>query len=150
MHMAKRIGLFVGVNLLIVLTITTVTSFLGIQPYLSDRGINLQALAMFCILWGFGGAFISLSISRITAKWMMGVKVLDPMTRDSSERWLIDKVHALAKGAKLPAMPQVGIYDSDEVNAFATGPTKVAGSGRGFLRATRADERERSGRRAGS
>jgi heat shock protein HtpX len=124
MNMAKRIGLFVGVNLLIVLTITTVTSLLGIQPYLSSRGINLQALAVFCLLWGFGGAFISLGISRITAKWMMGVRVIDPMTRDSGERWLIDKVHALARGAKLPAMPQVGIYDSDEVNAFATGPTK--------------------------
>lgn len=124
MNMAKRIGLFLGVNLLIVLTITTVTSLLGIQPYLSDRDINLQALAVFCLLWGFGGAFISLGISRITAKWMMGVKVIDPMTRDSNERWLVDRVHALAKGAKLPAMPQVGIYDSAEVNAFATGPTK--------------------------
>jgi heat shock protein HtpX len=125
MNMAKRIGLFLGVNLLIVLTITTVTSLLGIQPYLSSRGINLQALAVFCLLWGFGGAFISLAISRMTAKWMMGVQVIDPMTRDSNERWLIDKVYALAKGAKLPAMPQVGIYDSDEVNAFATGPTKA-------------------------
>ena len=124
MKMAKRIGLFVAVNLLIVLTITTVTSFLGIQPYLSDRGINLQSLAAFCLLWGFGGAFISLGISRITAKWMMGIHVIDPMTRDSSERWLIDRVHALAKGANLPVMPQVGIYESDEVNAFATGPTK--------------------------
>jgi len=124
MNMAKRIGLFVGVNLLIVLTITAVTSFLGIQPYLADRGINLQALAGFCLLWGFGGAFISLAISRMTAKWMMGVHVIDPMTRDSSERWLIDRVHALAKGAKLPIMPKVGIYESDEVNAFATGPTK--------------------------
>ena len=125
MNMAKRIGLFVGVNLLIVLTITTVTSLLGIQPYLSSRGINLQALAAFCLLWGFGGAFISLAISRITAKWMMGIKVIDPMTRDPNERWLIDRVHTLAKGAKLPAMPEVGIYDSDEVNAFATGPTKA-------------------------
>lgn len=125
MGMAKRIGLFVGVNLLIVLTITTVTSFLGIQPYLSGRGINLQSLAVFCLLWGFGGAFISLAISRMTAKWMMGIHVIDPMTRESSERWLIDRVHALAKGANLPVMPQVGIYVSDEVNAFATGPTKA-------------------------
>ena len=92
MNMAKRIGLFLGVNLLIVLTITTVTSLLGIQPYLSSRGINLQALAVFCLLWGFGGAFISLAISRMTAKWMMGVHVIDPMTRDSNERWLIDKL----------------------------------------------------------
>lgn len=125
MNMAKRIGLFVGVNLLIVVTITTVTSLLGIQPYLSDRGINLQALAVFCVLWGFGGAFISLAISKITAKWMMGIKVIDPMTRDPNERWLIDRVHTLARSAKLPAMPEVGIYDSDEVNAFATGPTKA-------------------------
>lgn len=125
MNMAKRIGLFVGVNLLIVLTITTVTSLLGIQPYLSNRGINLQALAVFCLLWGFGGAFISLAISKITAKWMMGIKVIDPMTSDPNERWLIDRVHTLAKSAMLPAMPEVGIYDSDEVNAFATGSTKA-------------------------
>jgi len=143
MNMAKRIGLFVGVNLLIVLTITTVTSFLGIQPYLSNRGIDLQALALFCLLWGFGGAFISLAISKITAKWMMGVKVIDPMTRDASERWLIDRVHALAKGAKLPAMPEVGIYDSDEVNAFATGPTKarsLVAVSSGLLRLMNKDE----------
>jgi len=124
MQMAKRIGLFIGVNLLIILTITTVTSLLGIQPYLSNRGINLQALAVFCLLWGFTGAFISLALSRVMAKWMMGVRVLDPMTRDPNERWLIDRVHALARGARLPALPEVGIYDSPEVNAFATGPTK--------------------------
>jgi heat shock protein HtpX len=90
--MAKRLGLFLGVNLLIVLTITTVTSLLGIQPYLSDRGINLQALAVFSLIWGFGGAFISLALSRITAKWMMGVQVIDPQTRDPNERWVIDTV----------------------------------------------------------
>lgn len=125
MNMAKRVGLFIGVNLLIVLTISLVTSFLGIQPYLSRRGINFQALAVFCLLWGFGGAFISLGLSKVMAKWMMGVRVIDPMTRDPNERWLIDRVHALARGAKLPAMPEVGIYDSGEVNAFATGPTKA-------------------------
>lgn len=124
MHIAKRIALFVGVNLLIVLTITTVTSLLGIQPYLSSRGINLQALAAFCLVWGFGGAFISLALSKMMAKWMMGVRIIDPMTRDPNERWLLDRVHTLAKGAKLPALPEVGIYDSPEVNAFATGPTK--------------------------
>lgn len=124
MNMAKRVALFVGVNLLIVLTITTVTSLLGIQPYLSSRGINLQALAVFCLLWGFGGAFISLALSKVMAKWMMGVRVIDTMTRDPNERWLIDRVHTLAKAAKLPALPEVGIYDSPEVNAFATGPTK--------------------------
>lgn len=99
--MAKRIALFVSVNLLIVLTITTATRLLGIQPYLSSRGIDLQALAAFCIVWGFGGAFISLAISRVTAKWMTGVKVIDPRTADPTERWLINRVYDLARGAKL-------------------------------------------------
>jgi heat shock protein HtpX len=145
MGMAKRIGLFVGVNLLIVLTITTVTTFLGIQPYLSSRGIDLGALAVFCAIWGFGGAFISLAISRMSAKWMMGVQVIDPQTRDPNERWLIDTVYRLAKGAQLPAMPQVGVYDSDEVNAFATGPTKsraLVAVSSGLLRRMNADEAE--------
>ena len=145
MAMAKRIGLFVGVNLLIVLTITTVTTFLGIQPYLSSRGIDLGALAVFCAIWGFGGAFISLAISRMSAKWMMGVQVIDPQTRDPNERWLIDTVYRLAKAAQLPAMPQVGVYDSDEVNAFATGPTKsraLVAVSSGLLRRMNADEAE--------
>ena len=145
MTIAKRIGLFVGVNLLIVLTITTVTSLLGVRPYLSARGIDLGALATFCTIWGFGGAFISLAISRISAKWMMGVQVIDPQTRDPNERWLIDTVYRLAKGAKLPAMPQVGVYDSDEVNAFATGPTKsraLVAVSSGLLRRMNADEAE--------
>ena len=77
MNWAKRVGLFVGTNLLIVLTITTVTSLLGIQPYLSSKGIDLRALAIFCLLWGFGGAFVSLAISKISAKWMMGVTVIE-------------------------------------------------------------------------
>ena len=124
MNMAKRLGLFVAVNLLIVLTISIVTSVLGIRPYLSSRGIDFGALAAFCLVWGFAGAFVSLGLSRIMAKWMMGVQVIDPQTRDPNERWLMDAVYRLAKGANLPAMPQVGIYDSEEVNAFATGPTK--------------------------
>jgi heat shock protein HtpX len=71
-----------------------------------------------------GGAFISLALSRVMAKWMMGVQVIDPNTRDPGLQELVQMVHNLARGAKLPAMPEVGIYDSPEVNAFATGPTK--------------------------
>lgn len=145
MNWAKRVGLFVGTNLLIVLTITTVTSLLGIQPYLSSKGIDLRALAIFCLLWGFGGAFVSLAISKISAKWMMGVTVIDPMTRDAGERWLIDTVHRLAKSAGLPAMPQVGIYESAEVNAFATGPSKsrsLVAVSSGLLRNMNSNEAE--------
>src|SRR5262249_7258129 len=70
------------------------------------------------------GSLISLALSRIMAKRMMGVQVIDPNTRDPRERALLDLVYNLARGARLPAMPEVGWYDSQEVNAFATGPTK--------------------------
>jgi len=70
------------------------------------------------------GSFISLALSRVMAKQMMGVQVIDPNTRDQNERQLVEIVHNLARGAHLPAMPEVGYYDSPEVNAFATGPTK--------------------------
>jgi heat shock protein HtpX len=76
---------------------------------------------------------------------MMGVQVIDPQTRDPNERWLIDTVYRLAKGAQLPAMPQVGVYHSDEVNAFATGPTKsraLVAVSSGLLRRMNADEAE--------
>jgi heat shock protein HtpX len=78
----------------------------------------------FCLIWGMGGAFISLALSRVMAKWMMGVQVIDPNTRDADLQQLLQLVYGLAKGAHLSTMPQVGIYDSPELNAFATGPTK--------------------------
>lgn len=71
-----------------------------------------------------GGALISLAVSRITAKWMMGVTLIDPNTRDPQLRQILEMVYGLCEKAGLPAMPEVGIYNSPEVNAFATGPTK--------------------------
>lgn len=124
MKIAKRIFLFVAVNALVLVTISIVTSLLGLQPYLNQQGINYQSLMVFCLLWGFGGAFISLALSRIMAKWMMGVRVIDPNTSDSELRSLVERVHELARTAGLGKMPEVGIYDSPEVNAFATGPTR--------------------------
>jgi heat shock protein HtpX len=70
------------------------------------------------------GSLISLALSRVMAKRMMGVRVIDPNTRDPQEREIVEMVHNLARAARLPAMPEVGYYDSPEVNAFATGPTK--------------------------
>ncbi len=124
MAWAKRIGLFLAVNILVVLTISTVLSVLGVQPYLTAKGLNYQALMIFCLIWGMGGAFISLALSRIMAKWMMGVQVIPLDTRNPAEQELLQTVHQLARAAQLPAMPEVGIYSSPEVNAFATGPTK--------------------------
>ncbi len=122
--MAKRVLLFVTVNILVVLTLSIAMQLLGVQPYLSARGINYQSLAVFCLIWGMGGAFISLGISRITAKWMMGVKIIDPASAQGELGELVRTVHRLAQAAGIETMPEVGYYDSPEINAFATGPTR--------------------------
>lgn len=124
MAWVKRIFLFAAVNILVMLTISLVLNLLGVQPYLSARGINYQSLMVFCLVWGMGGAFISLGLSRIMAKWMMGVKVIGPDVRDPALQGLVERVHSLARAAHLPAMPEVGIYESPDINAFATGPSK--------------------------
>ncbi len=124
MKIAKRVVLFVAVNILVMVTISIVMSLLGVQPYLQANGINYESLAVFCLIWGFGGAFISLSLSRVMAKFGMGVQVIDPMQAHGESQWLVETVHRLSHQAGLPAMPEVGIYNSPEVNAFATGPTK--------------------------
>lgn len=120
----KRIGLFLLTNILIVATISIVTSVLGIRPYLEANGINYLSLAAFCLIWGFGGAFISLALSRQMAKWMMGVKLIPMDTGNPSHQWLLQTTYRLAKNAGLTTMPEVGYYESEEVNAFATGPSK--------------------------
>ena len=124
--MAKRIFLFVAVNILVLVTINITLTLLGVRPYLSNRGLDIRSLLIFCGVVGFLGAFISLAISRWMAKMMMGVEVIDPERPGSqAEAELVNIVHNLARAANLPAMPEVGIYDSPEVNAFATGPTRA-------------------------
>ncbi|HBZ70461.1 MAG TPA: protease HtpX [Deltaproteobacteria bacterium] len=121
--MAKRIFLFVATNLLVILTLSVVLRVLGIQPYLTRQGIDYPSLAAFCLVWGMGGALISLGLSRIVAKTAMGVRVIDPATADPGAQQLLQTVGNLARGAGIP-MPQVGIYEGEEINAFATGPTR--------------------------
>ena len=122
MQMTKRIFLLLVVNILVMTTITLVLGLLGAGHYLPQG--RLAGLAVFCLVWGFGGAFISLGLSRLMAKWMMGVKVIPPDTREPALQELVETVHHLARSAGLPKLPEVGIYESNEVNAFATGPTK--------------------------
>ncbi|MBC7465186.1 MAG: M48 family metalloprotease, partial [Bdellovibrio sp.] len=124
MALFKRIGLFLAVNALVVLTISIVLNVLGIKPYITAYGINYGSLMAFCLVWGMGGAFISLALSRVIAKWSMGVKVIPADTRDPELQNLVRMVHELSRNANLPVMPEVGIYESPEVNAFATGPSK--------------------------
>lgn len=124
MKIAKRVFLFVSVNILIIATISIPMSLLGVQPYLDAKGINYQSLMIFCVLWGFGGAFISLTLSKVMAKWMIGVKILEPNTHEPELRNLVQRVHGFAKRAGIEKMPEVGYYEADDLNAFATGPTK--------------------------
>jgi heat shock protein HtpX len=120
--MFKRFSLFLLTNILVIAMVSLVTSLLGIQGYLTSQGINYTALAIFCALWGTGGAIVSLLLSKFMAKKMMGVRVIDVEQMGPSERHLVGMVHRLAERAGLSGMPEVGVYDSQEVNAFATGP----------------------------
>lgn len=121
--MFKRIFLFLLTNILVMVTISIVLNLLGVGPYLRQNSIDYSNLAAFCLIWGMAGSLVSLGLSRIMAKWSMGVKVIDPNS-PGQYAGLVAMVHDISKRANLPAMPEVGVYDSPEVNAFATGPTK--------------------------
>lgn len=121
----KRIGLFILTNLLVMTVLSVVLAVLGVPRYVDEAGLNFGALLAFSAVFGFGGAFISLAISRWMAKMSMGVKTFTPQTAPGPrERWLVDTVYALSKKAGMTTMPEVGLYESEEVNAFATGPSK--------------------------
>lgn len=126
MSFLKRIGLFVLTNILVILTIEIVISVLGIQPYLTASGINYGNLAAFCLVWGMGGAFISLQLSRWMAKTMLGVQVVGGAGSRGNPQyaWLVEMVEQLSRRAGLSVTPEVGVYPSSQVNAFATGPSK--------------------------
>jgi heat shock protein HtpX len=121
--MIRRFGFFFLTNILIIVTLGIVTNLLGVASYINESGLDYQSLAVFSIIWGFAGSFFSLAISRWAAKAMHGVKVITP-ERPGELGWLVNSVHQMSKNAGLPAMPEVGVYDSPEVNAFATGPSR--------------------------
>jgi len=123
-NISKRVFLLIAVNVLVMISISILLNVLGVRPYLTAYGLDYESLMVFCFVWGMGGAFISLGLSRIMAKMLMGVKVVDPATRDPDLSALVQMIHQHARAAGLPKMPEVGIYESMEVNAFATGPTK--------------------------
>ena len=141
----KRILLFVATNLAIMITISIVLTLLGIGGYrLPGGGLNYSALMVFCLVWGMAGSFISLAISRFIAKRAMGVQLVDGRTGHEELDWLYATVRQLTERAALP-MPEVGIYDSPEVNAFATGPSRsrsLVAVSSGLLRNMRRDEVE--------
>jgi heat shock protein HtpX len=114
-----RIVLLIATNLAVVLLASITLSLLGVGPWLSRAGIDYGSLVAFGLVFGFGGAFFSLAISKWSAKRMMGVQVIET-PRDEREAWLVSTVQRLANGANI-GMPEVGIFDSPAPNAFATG-----------------------------
>jgi heat shock protein HtpX len=141
----KRIFLFVATNLAIMVTLNIVLALLGVTGYIQPGGgVNYTALMVFCFVYGMGGAFVSLLISRWIAKRAMGVKLVDGQTGNAELDWLHRTVARLAQQAQLP-MPEVGYYESPEVNAFATGPSKnksLVAVSSGLLRGMRQEEVE--------
>jgi heat shock protein HtpX len=122
--MGKRVLLYLVTNLAILVVLSIVLSLLGFGGYLGPDGqLLIGPLMVFCLVWGMGGALISLLISRWVAKRMLGVQLVDGRTGDEQLDWLHSTVSNLARQANLP-LPEVGIYVSDEVNAFATGPSR--------------------------
>ena len=117
----KRIILFLATNLAVVLVLGIITNLLGVNRFLSAGGLNVTALLAFAAIMGFGGAFISLWMSKPIAKWSTGATVIEHPS-SSTEFWLVDSVSRLAQKAGIP-MPEVAIYEG-EPNAFATGASK--------------------------
>jgi heat shock protein HtpX len=118
----KRIFLFLATNLAIVLVLSITMRLLGVEPYLNEQGLNLTSLLIFAAIMGMGGSFISLAISKWTAKRAVGAQVIES-PRTPEEIWLVNTVQRQAQAAGI-GMPEVAIYDSPEVNAFATGMNK--------------------------
>jgi len=118
----KRVFLFVLTNIAIMVMVSIVLAVLGQLGILGVAGSH-GTLLIYCAIWGFGASFVSLLLSRWMAKRAMGVHLIDSDVRDADAQWLHATVARLAQQANLP-MPEVGIYDSPEVNAFATGPSK--------------------------
>lgn len=139
----RRIIYFLATNLAIVLVLSVTMRLLGIEPYLNANGLDLTNLLMFAAVMGFGGAFISLALSKWTAKRMSGAVVIEE-PRTPSEIWLMKTVREQAEVVGI-TMPEVAIFNSPEVNAFATGMTKnssLVAVSSGLLNAMTKDEAE--------
>ena len=138
----KRIVLFLATNLAVVLVLSLVMNLLGLGRVVSAEGINLPALAVFSLVVGFTGSFISLLLSKPMAKWSTGARVIE-QPGNSTERWLVDTVRRLSERAGI-GMPDVAVYDG-EPNAFATGAFKnsaLVAVSTGLLQSMNQDEVE--------
>ena len=118
----KRIFLFLATNLAIMLVLSITMRLLGVEPYLNANGLNLGALLVFAGVMGMGGSLISLALSKWMAKKSVGAVVIEAPA-NPTEFWLLETVRRQAATAGI-GMPEVAIFDSPDVNAFATGMNK--------------------------
>ncbi len=141
----KRVFLFVATNIAILAVLSITLSILGVDRILDQQGVNLdmRALLIFAAVFGMGGSFISLAMSKWTARHMTGAEVIE-QPRNEAEAWLVDLVSRQAQAAGI-GMPEVAIYDSPDMNAFATGMNRnsaLVAVSTGLLRSMRRDEVE--------
>jgi heat shock protein HtpX len=120
----KRVLLFLGTNLAIIVVASITLNLLGVGSFLdeSGTGLNMQALLIFCFVFGMLGSFISLLLSKKIAKWSMKVRIID-RPQNSTEDWLVRTIEKQAKEAGI-GMPEVGIFEAQQSNAFATGANR--------------------------
>ncbi|TGK41291.1 protease HtpX [Leptospira andrefontaineae] len=123
MALFRRFGLFALTNIAVIFTIGLILRLTGLDVYLAKSGVPYATTLLFAAIWGMGGAFISLLLSKFMVKASMGVQVIDPRNASGWQRDLLTRVQRLASAAGLP-MPEVGYYESPEINAFATGPSR--------------------------
>lgn len=124
MNFVKRVVLFLALNFLIVMSMSIIMAVFGVGPYLQQYGLDYVSLAGFCLIYGSCASFISLFFSKAIAKSNYGVEIIDQRTSDPRLRELVSIVHDLAKRAGIDKMPEVGVYPSGDINAFATGFSK--------------------------
>ncbi|MGH8671007.1 MAG: protease HtpX, partial [Burkholderiales bacterium] len=141
----KRVFLFIVTNLAIVFLLSITLRLLGVDTILDAQGsgLNMGSLLVFATLFGFGGALISLAISKWTAKRMTGARVIESPS-DPAEIWLVETVRHQAARAGI-GMPEVAIFDSPDINAFATGANRnnaLVAVSAGLLRGMNKDEAE--------
>lgn len=121
----RRVGLFLAVNAAVIVVIGILLNLLGLGPYLDSQGVGYSGLLIFCAIWGFVGSFISLQMSRWAAKRSMGVQLIDPNTPGGPvQSHLVSRIRDLSQRAGLTTLPEIGVYRSPEVNAFATGASR--------------------------
>ncbi len=141
----KRILLFLATNLAIIVVLSITLRILGVERILDEQGVglNMTSLLIFAAVFGMGGSFLSLAMSKWTAKRFTGAQVIE-QPRTPEERWLVETVQRQARAAGI-GMPEVAIYDAPDINAFATGMSRnkaLVAVSTGLLRSMSRDEAE--------